>query len=435
MILGLVLTAVFVFLNGFFVAGEFALVKLRATQIERLAKIDSNRARATVEVCKRLDRYLSATQLGITLASLGLGSVAEPAVAHALEGAFLRAGLAPALWGRVAHALAFTVLTAAHILFGELLPKLIAIASAERVAMSVSRPLRVFYWISLPGLVVLNGASSVLLKLLGFPSLHDAEGALSEEEILGMLAQAYARGALSNEKKRLLERVMRFSEATARQVMVPRLDVVFLDADMAVEEAISRARHHGFTRYPLVEAQNLDRVLGYVTIKDLTAEPRPSTLRRIMREAIVTPEGKPLFELMREMQRGRQHFAMVVDEYGGTSGIVTLEDVLEEIVGEIDDEHDEESAKVIVLSDGAFNVDGLASVNDLQDAGITLTDEHDGATAGGIVVTALGRFPRPGDAVTIGEFEWTIDNVRRRRVARVTIRPRARSQPTPPPAG
>jgi CBS domain containing-hemolysin-like protein len=428
MIVGLLLTAVFVFLNGFFVAGEFALVKLRATQIERLARLDSRAARAAVEVCRRLDRYLSATQLGITLASLGLGSVAEPVVAHALEGAFASAGLAPAVWSRVAHALAFTVLTAAHILFGELLPKLIAISSAERVALAVSSPLRVFYWLSLPGLVVLNGASSVLLKVMGFPSLHDAEGALSEEEILGMLAQAYARGSLSDEKKRLLERVMRFSDATARQVMVPRLDVVFLDADQSIEDAIAKARQHGFTRYPVVEAHNLDKVLGYVTIKDLTVEPRPASLRKVLREAVVTPEGKPIFELMREMQRGRQHFGVVLDEYGGTSGIITLEDVLEEIVGEIDDEHDEASATVVVLTDGAFNADGLASIHDLAHAGIAVPSDVDGDTAGGIVLTALGRLPRPGDQVRIGRYEWTVDNVRRRRVSRVTIRPVGQSE-------
>jgi CBS domain containing-hemolysin-like protein len=425
---GLILTALFVFLNGFFVAGEFALVKLRATQIERLSKLDSSAARATVEVCKRLDRYLSATQLGITLASLGLGSVAEPAVAHALEGAFVRLGLAPALWGRVAHALAFSVLTAMHILFGELLPKLIAISSAERVAVSVSRPLRLFYWLSFPGLLILNGASTVLLKLLGFPSLHDAEGALSEEEILGMLAQAYARGALSDDKKKMLERVMRFSDATARQVMVPRLDVVFLDLDMSIEDAIAKARQHGFTRYPVVEAQNLDRVLGYVTIKDLTVEPKPATLRAVLRDAIVVPEGKPLFELMREMQRTRQHFAMVLDEYGGTSGIVTLEDILEEIVGEIYDEHDEATAKVLRLSDGAFSVDGLASVHDLADMGIEVPEDIKGDTTGGMVLAALGRLPRPGDKVVLGPWEFTVEAVRRRRISRVTVRPRAQSE-------
>ncbi len=424
MIFGLILTAIFVFLNGFFVAGEFALVKLRATQVEKLAKQDSAAARAAVEVCRRLDRYLSATQLGITLASLGLGSVAEPQVAHALEVLLVQLPLAPITMSRIAHALAFTVLTAAHILFGELLPKLVAISSAEQVALAVSRPLRVFYWIAFPGLVVLNGASSVLLKVLGFPSLHDAEGSLSEEEILGVLAQAYARGPLSDEKKRLLQRVMRFTDTTARQVMVPRVDVVSVDVELAVEEAITRVRHHGYTRYPAIEGQNLDKLVGYVNVKDLTNDPRPASVRAVMRDAMVVPESKALFELMQEMQRSRQHFAVVVDEYGGTSGIVTLEDVLEEIVGEIHDEYDEVSQKVIVLDGGAISADGLASIHDLAHAGVTIPEELEGDTVAGVVLAKLGRLPRPNDLVCIAGFDWRVETVRRRRVVRVTIRRR-----------
>ncbi len=433
MIVGLLLTFVFVFLNGFFVAGEFALVKLRATQIERLAKLESSAAKAAVDVCRRLDRYLSATQLGITLASLGLGSVAEPQVAAALEAVFGRLPLSAVAMSRLAHALAFTVLTAAHILFGELLPKLIAISSAERVALGVARPLRAFYWIALPGLLVLNGASTVLLKVMGFPSLHDAEGSLSEDEILGVLAQAYAKGAMSDQKKRLLERVMRFTDTTARQVMVPRVDVISVDLEVPVEEAITLARHHGFTRYPAIEGQNLDKLVGYVNVKDLTSEPRPSSVRKIVREAIVVPESKALFELMQEMQRTKQHFAVVVDEYGGTSGIVTLEDVLEEIVGEIHDEYDEVSLSVTVLDDGAISADGLASIHDLAHAGVTIPDDLEGDTASGVVLAKLGRLPRQGDCVLIAGFEWRVDAVRRRRVARITIRRRAPSmQPTPP---
>ncbi|MEI8256892.1 MAG: CNNM domain-containing protein, partial [Deltaproteobacteria bacterium] len=234
MIFGLVLTVVFVVVNGFFVAGEFALVKLRATQIEAFAKKKTSTARAVVAICARLDRYLSATQLGITLASLGLGSVAEPSVAVALAEMGARLHLSHDLLHKIAHALAFSVLTGAHIVLGELLPKLIAISSAERVALAVSRPLQVFYVISTPFLVILNGVSSLLLRALGFPSLQDAEGALSEEEILGVLGQAYARGRLSEQKRMLLERVMAFTDRTARQVMLPRLDAVYFDADLAV---------------------------------------------------------------------------------------------------------------------------------------------------------------------------------------------------------
>jgi CBS domain containing-hemolysin-like protein len=423
-ILGLFLTALFVFLNGFFVTAEFALVKLRATQIERIARRSGADARATVEVCRRLDQYLSATQLGITLASLGLGSVAEPSVARALEGFGGHVGLEGAALHQVAHAVSFTVLTAAHILFGELMPKLIAIAAAERVALSVSRPLRAFYWLSLPALVVLNGLSKVLLKAMGFPSLHDAEGALSEEEILGVLGQAYARGRLSDAKRMLLERVMRFSDRTARQVMVPRLDVTWLDVDTDLDEASARMRAGGFTRYPLVEQGNLDKVVGYVNIKDVAlSEPKPRSLRAVMRDAIVVPETIGVFDLMRDMQRRQVPLAIVVDEYGGTSGIATLEDVLEEIVGEIRDEHDEEAPRVEVRADGTVVADGLATLNDLRGVGVDLQDlESD--TIGGGVLEALGRLARPGDEVDLGSYHVRVENVRRRRVARVTIVPR-----------
>jgi CBS domain containing-hemolysin-like protein len=427
-ILGLLLTAIFVFLNGFFVTAEFALVKLRATQIERISRRPDASAQATVEVCRRLGQYLSATQLGITLASLGLGSVAEPSVAGALDGLGGRVGLHGPALHQASHAVSFTVLTGAHILFGELLPKLIAIGSAEKVALTVSRPLRLFYWISLPGLWVLNGLSTVLLKALGFPSLHDAEGALSEEEILGVLGQAYARGRLSDAKRMLLERVMRFSDRTARQVMVPRLDVTYLDADTPVDDAVRRMRAAGFTRYPLVEGGNLDRVAGYVNIRDVAfAEPKPATLRAVMRDAIVVPETISLFDLMRDMQRRQTPLAIVVDEYGGTSGIATLEDVLEEIVGEIRDEHDEEAPRVEVRADGVVVADGLATLNDLRNVGVALHDlESD--TIGGAVLEALGRLARPGDEVDIDEHHVRVENVRRQRVARVTITKRAQAE-------
>ncbi len=421
MIFGLLLTAVFVVVNGFFVAGEFALVKLRATQIEAFAKRNTSNTRAVVAICKRLDRYLSATQLGITLASLGLGSVAEPSVAIALADMGARLHLSHDTLHRIAHALSFSVLTGAHIVLGELLPKLIAISSAERVALAVSRPLQVFYVISTPALLVLNGLSSLLLKALGFPSLQDAEGALSEEEILGVLGQAYARGRLSEQKRMLLERVMAFTDRTARQVMLPRLDVVYFDVDLAVDEAINRARASGFTRYPIVERNNLDKVIGYVNVKDLAlTEKKPATLRSVMREAIIVPETLGLFDLMRDMQRRQTPLALVVDEYGGTSGIATLEDVLEEIVGEIRDEHDEEVPRVEVRPNGDVVADGLSTKDDLRSVGIELP-ESERDTLGGQVIEALGRISRPGDEVVLGGYRVRVDNVRRRRVARVTL--------------
>jgi CBS domain containing-hemolysin-like protein len=425
-VIALGLVALFVFLNGFFVAAEFALVKLRATQIERLAKRQDSAARSAVEVAQRLDRYLSATQLGITLASLGLGSVGEPAITHKLQALLTPLGLASE---RTVHSIAivvgFSVLTASHIIFGELVPKLVAIRSAEGVALAVARPLRVFYWMVFPGLIVLNGASSLLLRALGYPSLHHAEGALSEEEILGMLTQAYAKGRLAQSKRQLLERVARFTERTVRQVMVPRVDVFSLDADLSLDNALGRARVQGFTRFPVTEGGDLDRVVGYVNLKDvLFARERPATLRAAMREAPVVPEQMGLFELLRDMQRRQVPFAVVLDEYGGTSGIITLEDAVEEIVGEIRDEHDEEAPRTEVRADGAIVADGMCTPEDLRPHGVHLSEEE-ADTVGGAVVAALGRLARPGDEVTLPGTPWTVrvENVRRRRVTRVTIRP------------
>ncbi len=423
--LALGLVALFVFLNGFFVAAEFALVKLRATQIERLAKRTDAAARGAVDVAQRLDRYLSATQLGITLASLGLGSVGEPAITHKLQSLLMPLGIASE---RTIHSvsivLGFSVLTASHIIFGELVPKLVAIRSAEGVALAVARPLRVFYWMVFPGLIVLNGASSVLLRALGYPALHDAEGALSEEEILGMLTQAYAKGRLAQSKRQLLERVARFTERTVRQVMVPRVDVFSLDANLTLDEALERARVQGFTRFPATEGGDLDRVVGYVNLKDvLLARERPKTLRAVMREAPVVPEQMGLFELMREMQRRQVPFSVVLDEYGGTSGIITMEDAIEEIVGEIRDEHDDEAPRTEVRGDGSVVADGMCTADDLRPHGIQFAEE-DADTVGGAVVAALGRLARPGDEADIGEGAWRVrvETVRRRRVTRVTIR-------------
>lgn len=426
------LTFVFVVLNGFFVAAEFALVKLRATQLDRLAKRSDPAAVTVVGIASKLDRYLSATQLGITLASLGLGWVGEPAVTHALEHVAAALGIrsSPTLHS-IAVVIGFTVLTAAHILFGELLPKLLAIQSAEGVALAVGRPLRLFHFLTYPALVALNAASSLLLHAMGRGSITDIEGALSEEEILGILTQAYAKGRLSKPKRQLIERVMQFNERSVRQVMVPRVDVSWLAAELAVDDAVRRARAIGFTRYPLVEGNDLDRVVGYINVKDLLlATNPPESLRGAMREAMMVPETLGLFDLMREMQRRQVPLAVVVDEYGGTSGIATLEDVLEEIVGDIRDEHDDDTPSVTQRADGAWTADGLLTLHDLRDAGVDL-GPVDADTIGGVVLEVLGRLARAGDVVRVGHWELRVETVRRRRVARVQIRRRAEGEAAP----
>lgn len=423
--LPLLVTAVFVLINGFFVAAEFSLVKLRATQLERISKRTDPSARALVDIFHHLEKYLSATQLGITLASLGLGWVGEPAVAHVLEALALRVGVhpSPALHS-VAFVIGFSALTGAHIIFGEQAPKLTAISQAEKLALLVARPLRAFYVATYPALMTINLGASLLLRLLGFGNFKETEGSLSEEEVLGMMTQVYAKGRLSQQKRQLLERMVRFTEGTARGVMVPRLDVTFIDADLAVDAAVVRMRASGFTRYPLVEGGDLDKVVGYVHFKDVLSElERPASLRSIMRELLVVPESKGLFELMREMQRQQRPMALVVDEYGGTSGVLTLEDVLEEIVGEIRDEHDKEheSPTVETRGDGIVVANGRVTLNDLEAKGVDL-GELDAETLAGAVVERLGRLARVGDTVRFGDWEAKVEQVRRRRVERVVLK-------------
>lgn len=423
--LPLLLTALFIVLNGFFVAAEFALVKLRATQLEQLARRSDAAARTVVAITHELDRYLSATQLGITLASLGLGWVGEPAIAGVLEGIAIRVGFAPTrLMHSVAFVVGFSALTAGHILFGELVPKLLAIQSALKIALAVGRPLRVFHWIMWPALVTINAAASLLLRALGFGSWRDAEGALSEDEILGILTQAYAKGRMSQPKRQLLERAMQFTDRTVRQVMVPRVDVTWLDVSLPMEQAMRRARSSGFTRYPLVEDGELDKIVGYLNVRDLVMVAQlPATLREVLREVLVVPETLGLFETMREMQGKQCPLAVVVDEYGGTSGIVTLEDVVEEIVGEIRDEFDKEAEapKLEVRGDGSVVASGLVTLRDLREKNVDL-GTHDVDTIGGAVLEELGRLARPGDVVQVGSYEIRVDSVRRRRVGTVIIR-------------
>ncbi len=428
--LALFVTAVFVLINGFFVAAEFALVKLRATQLERISKRTDPSARALVDIFSKLESYLSATQLGITLASLGLGWVGEPAIAHLLEALAHAVRIHP---GRALHSVAFVLgfsaLTAAHIIFGEQAPKLVAIAQAEKLSLLVARPLRWFYIATYPALRAIDVGSSVLLRLAGFGRLHESEGSLSEEEVLGMMTQAYAKGRLSQQKRQLLERMVRFTEGTARSVMVPRLDVTWIDADMDVIAAVVRMRASGFTRYPLVEGGDLDKVVGYVHFKDVIHEAEaPASLRSIMRELLVVPESKGLFDLMREMQHTQRPMALVVDEYGGTSGVLTLEDVLEEIVGEIRDEHDKEheSPTVEVRGDGIVVAGGRVTLNDLEARGVNLGD-LDAETLAGAVVERLGRLARAGDTVRFGDWEARVEQVRRRRVERVVLKAKSTS--------
>jgi CBS domain containing-hemolysin-like protein len=428
---GLIVAALCIALNGFFVAAEFALVKVRATSLRSRARKGERKAQIATTIVNRLDRYLSVTQFGITLASLGLGWVGEPALADLLDRAALSLTGGPA--GHPLHVaiavLAFTLLTFGHVLLGELVPKLVAIQRSEGTALAAAFPLRVVYITFLPFLWLLERSSRLILQIMGMsPDVASVEGRFSEDEIVAILAASASRSPRGKALGELFERVMRFSSRAARHSMVPRVDVVSLPIQTSGEEATRFLRSHQYSRVLLTRDRSLDDVAGYLYGKDFLLHPDATSMKdlnALRRDVLFVPEVQSGVDVMREMQRKQIPIAVVVDEYGGTSGIVTMEDLLEEIVGEIRDEFDEEPQKVVKVpgADDTWEVDGRAVMEDLRSIGVQVPDADLGETVGALVVEILGRLPRAGDKVEIGKTATAeVTALSRRRVTRLRVK-------------
>ena len=423
--LGLAFAALFIVLNGFFVAAEFALVKLHA--MPKANKAKTPREKLVHQILERLDRYLSVTQFGVTLASLGLGWIGEPA----LEGLVLRATGGHVQEGSALNVvivvIAFSLLTFSHVLFGELVPKLVAIQRSETVARVSAMPLRIIFVTFRPLLWILEKASGVLLRTLGLKADAASEGTLSEDEILGILAANTARSPGGKARGELVERVIRFAQRTARHAMVPRVDVVSLPMDTPIEQAARFVRKHQYSRIVLTRGKSLDEVAGYLYAKDflfVADKLGEQSLAALKRDVLFVPEGRGLLDVLRDMQQEQVPLAIVVDEYGGTSGMVTMEDLLEEIVGEIRDELDEEPQKIAKVPgmEHAWDVDAATTVDELKSIGVEVPDADLAGPIGAVVLELLGRVPRKGDKVQIAPNAMaTVSNSLRRRITRVRV--------------
>jgi len=422
--IGLGLAALFIILNGFFVASEFALVKLRATRAPR-RKTTGWRDALLQQAVERLDRYLGVTQLAITLASLGLGWIGEPAMAelgNELAAKVTGHELGPTGRG-VIFGLAFAILTLFHVLFGELLPKLVAIQRSTQAAVVTAPLLRAAYFLLYRGLFVLDILSKAILKVIGLPFDAYGEAALSEDEILGILAANVAREPRGEQKQELLRRVMRFSARTAKMIMIPRVDVASLPVETPGKDAIEFVRLQQYSRVLLHKGDSLDDVVGYLYAKDLLFDAAAGALpnlQSVRRDALFVPETQGLVDVLQSMQRTQTPFAVVVDEYGGTSGIVTMEDLLEEIVGEIRDELDDEAAR-IEKKGAAWEVDGRVTLAELSPIGVDVEDGERGESVGAVVMARLKRLPRVGDKVDLGGMTAEVMHIARRRVTRVRV--------------
>ncbi|WP_210463607.1 MULTISPECIES: hemolysin family protein [Rufibacter] len=425
MILNIFLTLLLVALNGFFVAAEFALVKVRASQIELRAQAGNQLAKIAHHMIGHLDAYLSATQLGITLASLGLGWIGEGVVSEIIIGAMHAFGAAPdpELAHQIALPVSFAVITVLHIVFGELAPKSLAIQRPESTTLAVAVPLRLVYFVLLPFIWILNGLSNFILKRVGITPMHGSEVHTADELRL-LFEQSAESGEIGGSQQELIENVFEFNERMVKQIMVPRTKLVALDIDSTEEEIFEVVFNEGYTRMP-VYRDSIDNIVGIMYVKDLLVVLRSGEkvdLEKLMRQAYFVPETKKISRLLKDFQRNRMHIAVVSDEFGGTSGIVTIEDIIEELVGEIQDEYDEETPLVEKLNDFEFKVDTSASILDVNDdLPYPLPEGEDYETVGGYLNMIYGRIPEIGETAVHGVYEFRILEKTERNVESVLL--------------
>jgi CBS domain containing-hemolysin-like protein len=424
----LIAVVLLVLLNGFFVAAEFALVRAKKSKLETMAEEGLGGSAAAVNEIDDISEALAACQLGITLASIGIGFLGEPAIAKLIEPIFgnISHGVAVA----ISIVIAYVITTSAHITIGEQVPKIYAITHAEAVARRVAPPLRAFRRTFRPFVALLNAVSNRLLRLVGVhPEQISEEEGGSPEELKLIIAESVEGGKIDPGEAGMLSGVFHLHEQEARQVMTPIPAVVTIDASDTVEEALRRCVDTGHTRLLVVEDENADRVRGIVHVNSLArkllSQGPDASLEPLIKDAPIIPETKPLDDLLAELQRQRLTMAVVVDEYGRVAGIVTVEDIMEEVVGEIEDETDPAGGAIRKLANGDWFVRGHVAVTDLSDYGLELPVDTDAYNSiGGYVFNELGRLPRRGDTVAANGYSIRVESVRENRIEAVRIRER-----------
>jgi len=405
------LTFFLVALNGFFVAAEFAIVKVRASQIEIKAKSGSRIANIAKYITQHLDGYLAATQLGITLASLGLGWVGESVMHNIVHDALINFNLSEVYITSISTLIAFLFITVMHIVFGELAPKSVAIQRPVATTLFVAVPLQAFYWLFRPFIWVLNGLANIILKLFGISNVGGHESVHSTEELYYLLDQGKESGALDTNEHELIKNVFDFNERVVKNIMVPRTKISGIELSTPKQEVVETIIGEGYSRMPVYD-DIIDKIIGIIHAKDiipLLADNKEWSLSDIIRKPYFVPETKKINDLLSELQQKRIQIAIVIDEFGGTAGMVTLEDIVEEIVGEIQDEYDEEKPTVEKISDTEFIINAYATVYDVNEhLPHDLPEDEDFDTVGGLVSHAFGRIPEVGDSEECYGYLFTI---------------------------
>ena len=422
-VLKLAVVLFLVAINGFFVAAEFALVGVRRSRIETLAAAGKSSAKRLLRLLNNLNAYLSASQLGITLASLGLGWVGEPVIARMLEVPL--AGMSDAWRHGLAFGVAFAIITSLHIALGEQAPKLLGLEKAERVALSVSLPMEWFYRVFQWPIRALDWASVRTVRLFGLKTSTQHGSIYTEAELRQLIDVSRQSGHLRAEERRLIHRVFEFSDTLVREAMVPRTQIAAISGECSLEEIAKAFDKYRFSRLP-VYRESIDDVIGFVHSKDIMPyllQPETFKLPDVIQPPLYVVDTARLEDVLRQMQKGKSHFGFVVDEHGGLEGIITLEDLLEEIVGEISDEHDEEvNEQISQLAACEYQLDGGLAVRDLnRRLKLSVPESESYTTIGGFLMTVAGHVLKPGEVVEHNGLVFKVERVERRRVVRVKL--------------
>lgn len=425
-IFNLFVIAFLLFSNGFFVASEFSMVSVRKTRIAQLTKEGNFNAKVALETLKDLDKFIAAVQLGVTVSSIGLGWVGEATLVRMVEPMF---NFLPLNYQLVAAhttavTLAFALITMLHVVVGELMPKSIALQFPEKTSLFIAIPMQLITKLFSPFIFVLNGLGNFLLKLLKLPSSPASHLAHSIEELNMLINASYNEGVLNETEREMLHNVFKFSDLTAKQVMVPRTDMVCIPSDITFDELNEITSESQYTRYPVYE-ENLDHISGIIHVKDLyalTLKKEDFSVEKLMRPVLLVPETITMDNLVRDFKKRQSQMAIVIDEFGGTAGLITLEDVLEEIFGEVQDEFDiDEEADIREIGEDTYLANAMMRLDEVAEFfDVEIVDE-DVDTIGGLVVKELGRIAKVGDSVQINNLDFSVKEIDGARITKLVI--------------
>jgi CBS domain containing-hemolysin-like protein len=416
-------------LNGLFVAAEFAFVKIRTSKVEEMVREGKASAGIVKEAIEHLDGYLAVCQLGITIASLGLGALGEPAIATLIEPLLEPLGVSEGTLHVVAFVVGFGIITFLHVVFGELAAKSFAIAKPEGTSRLVAPFMKFFYYAFRPGVWLFNGTANTFVRMFGVPPASEGEEAHSEEELRLIIGQSTEQGILKEDEEGMLRAVIQLEETRAREIMVPRPNVESLPAEMRLEELFSVVAEGNHTRYPLFEEDSTDhQIVGMIHAKDVLRAAKDAgdleaavTARDLMRDVLTIPENKSVDEILKDLRAQGLQMAVVIDEWGSFEGLLTIEDIVEEIVGEISDEFDEERIG-IQEHDGGYLIDGRLPIRDVNEGLGSGFESKDFDTIGGLILGHLGRAPEAGDEIILDDHVFRVNEVDGTRVASLMVR-------------